>query len=337
MTVEKQLCLSCMEEHPVQLIEIMEENIFKEKLVRYPARYAYCFNTDEYTAFDEMVEANDISLKDAYRKEAGLLTSKEIMAIREKFGVSQKDFSKILGWGSSTITRYENHQVQDIVHDDVLRKVNNDPKWFMELLERAGSELSKKAYEKYLGKAREAYHAIRGLYIKESLEALYARFESSSIITGNTKLNINKVVEVINYLAKNVEELHKVKLMKMLWFADFLHYKKEKKSITGLAYICLQMGAVPEGHDLLLHLDGIFYDEILYDENIGYKIKSSPDISFNDLSKSEKDVLDEVIRRYKLCTAKEIVTAMHREEAYKQTERLQPISYEHAESLSISL
>lgn len=148
MITEKKQCLSCMEEHRVQVVEVVEENVFKDTLVKYPASYEYCSNTGEYTALDEMIDANDISFKDAYRKKAGLLTSQEIVAIREKYGVSQKDFSKILGWGSSTITRYENHQVQDIVHDDMLRKVNKDPKWFMELLERAGSELSKKAYEK---------------------------------------------------------------------------------------------------------------------------------------------------------------------------------------------
>jgi len=57
--------------------------------------------------------------------------------------------------------------------------------------------------------------------------------------------------------------------MKMLWFA--LHYKKEKRSVTGLAYSVLPMGAVPEGYETLLLLDGVCYKEIQYDENIGYK------------------------------------------------------------------
>ncbi len=121
MSIDTKLCLSCMEEHEVQQVAVTEENIFKGKRVEYPARYEYCPSTEAYAASDEMIDANDISFKDAYRKAAGLLTSEEIIAIRETYGVSQKDFSKILGWGSSTITRYENHQVQDSVHDDVLK------------------------------------------------------------------------------------------------------------------------------------------------------------------------------------------------------------------------
>lgn len=50
--------------------------------------------------------------------------------IRDKYEVSQKDFSEVLDWGRATITRYENHQVQDRAHDDVLRTIDSDPKWF---------------------------------------------------------------------------------------------------------------------------------------------------------------------------------------------------------------
>lgn len=329
------LCLSCMEKHDIQQVSVTEENIFKGISVKYPAKYEYCSNTEAYFASDEMIDANDISFKDAYRKAVGLLTSKEIISLREKYLVSQKDFSKILGWGSSTITRYENHQIQDSVHDDVLRKVGDDPKWFIQLLERAKGNLSERAYCKYLKKVNEIYHAHRNRYLKDSIEAFYVRFEGDKIFTGNTKISVDKVVEVINYLALKIKELHKVKLMKMLWFADFLHYKKEKKSITGLAYKILPMGAVPECHDTLLLLDGVYYEQIQYNENIGYKFYSTPGFVYKELTDLEKNTLDEIIQHFQHCSAKEIIEKMHNEEAYKRTERLKLISYEYAEHLSI--
>ncbi len=337
MTLDTKHCLSCMEEHEVQQLAVTEENIYRGKKVKYSAKYEYCPNTGAYSASDEMIDVNDICFKDAYRKVAGLLTSEEILAIRDIYGCSQKDFSKILGWGSSTITRYENHQVQDSVHDDVLRKVCDDPKWFIKLLERAKDDLSGKAYQKYLKKASKVYYAHRNCYLKDSIEALYARFEGDNFFTGNTKINIDKVVEVINYLALKVRELHKVKLMKMLWFADFLHYKKEKRSITGLAYSALPMGSVPEGHETLLLLDGVCYEEIQYDEykNIGYKFYSAPGVQFKELTDSEKNTLDEVIQHFQHYSAKEIIDKMHQEEAYQKTERLNLISYEYAEHLTI--
>lgn len=335
MAEKNKVCLSCMEEHSAKQVTVTEKNIFKGIRVEYPVTYEYCANTGTYTASDEMINANDLSFKDAYRKAAGLLTTEEIIAIREVYGVSQKDFSTILGWGSSTVTRYENHQVQDGVHDDVLRKVGDDPKWFIKLLERSKNDLSDKAYCKYLKNANEVYHAHRHRYLKDSIEALYARLEGDNSITGNTKINTDKIVEVINYLTLKVRELHKVKLMKMLWFADFLHYKKEKKSITGLAYSALPMGAVPEGHETLLLLDGVCYEEVLYDENIGYKFYPSPGFQFKELTGLEKDTLDQVIHYFQHYSALEIIDKMHQEEAYKKTKRLNHISYEYAEYLSL--
>jgi len=332
---EIKLCLSCMEEHEVQRVEILEENIFKGKRVQYPARYEYCSNTDEFLTYDDTLDTNDISFKNAYRKVVGLLTSDEIISIRNKYGVSQKDFSKILGWGSSTITRYENHQVQDTVHDDVLRKVGRDPKWFIELLERDRAEISNKAYEKYLNKAREIYYANSNCYLKDSIEAYYTKFENIPEMTGNTDLDLDKVVEVINYLALNVPMIHKVKLMKMLWYSDFLHYKRENTSITGFAYNALPMGAVPEGHKTLVLLDGVFYDEVPYDDYVGYKFKPAPDFKIKLLSESEISTIDEVIRNFKDYKTKDIVNRMHEEEAYKKTGENQLISYKYAGSLSI--
>jgi putative zinc finger/helix-turn-helix YgiT family protein len=324
-----------MEEHEVKRVEVQEENIFKGVRVKYTAKYEYCDRTKEYLTYEDSLDTNDLAFKDAYRKEVGLLTSQEIVEIRDMYDVSQKDFSKILGWGSSTITRYENHQVQDGVHDDVLMKVASDPKWFMELLNRAKRELTDKAYRKYLSKAKEHYRQNQNKYLKESIEADYTKYEGKSNLTGNAGLNIDKAVEVINYLAQNVPDLYKVKLMKMLWYCDCLHYKREKKSITGLVYKALPLGAVPERYEVLVLLEGIEYCEVQYDEYIGYKFKAPLDFKVETLSNAEIRVIDEVIERFKNYNTKQIIDKMHEEEAYRNTPEYQPISYEYAKSLSI--
>jgi len=141
-----------------------------------------------------------------------LLTSKEILSIRDKYEVSQKDFSVILDWGKATITRYENHQVQDRAHDDVLRKMDSDPQWFLQMLTRAKEMISRKAYEKYDKAARREFRKMKNRYLMDSVQALYADF-TDDILTGRTELNLNKVIEIINYYALKVSSLHKVKSM----------------------------------------------------------------------------------------------------------------------------
>ena len=144
-TIRKELkqCFSCMEEHEIEIVEVEETDTFKGESVTFNAIYEYCVNADEYSETEELMRSNSLAQKDAYRNKVGLLTSNEIKRIREKYMISQKEFSEVLGWSPATIIRYENHQVQDRAHDDILRKIDSDPQWFIELLERAKKNIAK--------------------------------------------------------------------------------------------------------------------------------------------------------------------------------------------------
>lgn len=333
---EKKLCLICMEEHEVQTVILEDTEEFKGEEVSFDATYEYCAHADEYLETEDMIKANSLAMKDAYRKKVGLLTSQEIIAIRDKYEVSQKDFSEILDWGRATITRYENHQVQDRAHDDVLRKIDSDPKWFLQMLTRAKGKISDKAYEKYHKVASTEFRKMKNRYLMDSIQALYADFVDD-IITGGVELNLNKVIEIINYYASKVSSLHKVKLMKMLWYGDNVSYKRRGKSITGLVYSALPMGAVPEGYEQILDLDGVEFETVLYDfDRMGYKFHPVEGFQIKELTPEEIDVLDAVIAEVGHLNSQEIIDKMHDEDAYKCTDRNCIIPFSYAEKLSIS-
>ncbi len=331
---ELKLCHSCMEEHVVNTIEVMNQQIFKDIEVDYPAIYEYCSNSDEHFASGDMINKNALAIKDAYRKKVGLLTSSEIIRLREKYGVSQKDLSDILDWGKATITRYENHQVQDRAHDDILRKIDTDPEWFIELLNRANGKLDRKTFDRYIQTANEHYHKQLNHYLITSIQAIYAKFNEKDF-TGNVDLNLGKVVEVINYLAQRIRNLHKVKLMKLLWYSDMLNFKRYGHSITGLAYCALPMGAVPEGHEQIMMLDGVSYDTNLYCDNVAYKFRPTPGFTVKLLSGDELEVINKVISVCGNLSTQQIIDKMHDEEAYKHTPSNCVISYSLAAELSI--
>lgn len=322
---EYKLCLSCMEKHRVDLVEVVEQNIFKGQKVDFTAEYEYCSNVDTFSETEAMIRANDLALKDEYRRISGLLTSEEIKSIREFYGISQKDLATILDWGPATITRYENYQVQDRAHDDILRTISSDPKWFLEKLENKDNLLSSKAYTRYRCKAKEQYSKQRNRYLRDAIYAIYANFEDESI-TGSVELNLDKVVEAVNYFATKVISLYKVKLMKMLWYADALNYKRHGKAITGLVYSALPMGAVPEGYDQIILLDGVSFDVVLYDD-ISYRFKPAPNFVVRHLLREELESLDKVILELGSLNTREIVEKMHQETAYKQTASYKMISY----------
>ena len=153
----RKLCTSCMEEHDVQTVLIRESNVFKGVPVEYDAEYFYCDKADETYADEQQISSNDIAMKNAYRLASGLLTSDQIAAIRARYGISQSDLCLLLGWGAKTITRYESHQIQDKAHDTILKKIKNDPEWFISLLNDAKNELSAEAYQKSLNAAMCEY------------------------------------------------------------------------------------------------------------------------------------------------------------------------------------
>ena len=66
-------------------------------------------------------------------------------------------------WAGKTITRYESHQVQDKVHDTILKKIDQDPEWFLSLLNDAKDNISSEAYRKYLETATTLYEEDQGL------------------------------------------------------------------------------------------------------------------------------------------------------------------------------
>ena len=76
-------------------------------------------------------------------------------------------------------------------------------------------------------------------------------FQKNQLLQGNTVLSLDKVVDVIRYFAASdkITNLYKVKLMKLMWYADALSYKLRNTAITGLVYRALPMGAVPVAHN----------------------------------------------------------------------------------------
>lgn len=331
---EFKTCLSCMEEHEVEIVYVPEESAFKGKKVAYQAIYEYCNHSEEFSADEELLKLNSLAMKDAYRKMEGLLTSEEIISVRDRYKISQKDFSQVLDWGMATITRYENHQVQDRAHDDILRKIDDDPKWFLEMVDRAKGTISDKAYNEYRHNALELYKSKKNQYLVDHINTIYASFENNEI-TGDAPLNLSKVVEMINYLALKVSSLHKVKLMKMLWYSDGLNYKRYGKSISGLAYKTFPMGAVPLGYEQIVLLDGVCFEEVRYDQSIGYKFKPADGFKVQVLSESELDVIDYVVQELGNYNATEIVKRMHEEDAFKLTGSNCIIDYSFAKSLSL--
>ena len=334
---EQRLCTCCMEEHDVKTVLLKEQTTFKNVKINYDACYLYCDFADELYMNENQMQDNDINMKNAYRRAEGLLTSYDISAVREKYGITQSDLCTLLGWGGKTITRYESHQVQDKAHDTILKKIDRDPEWFLFLLKEAKDSISEESYQKYFKSATFLYESDQDLYLRKAIEASYARFHGNNSFHGNTELSLDKVVDVIRYFASSakVTNLYKVKLMKLMWYADALSYRKRNVAITGLVYQALPMGAVPVGHNFIIDLRDVPCEEVDMGETNAYHFSLREKSVFPFLSDEDKSILDVVIEKLGMMTKDEIVSFMHKEQAYIETAPRDVIQFEYAKNLNI--
>ena len=87
-----------------------------------------CSNCDEEIVPESSMKKSEKILRDFHREIDGLLTSSEIKKIRTSYGFSQNDFSRLLGLGAKTFSRYENCTVtQNRTTDHLLRIIDVMP------------------------------------------------------------------------------------------------------------------------------------------------------------------------------------------------------------------
>ncbi|MEA4925287.1 MAG: DUF4065 domain-containing protein [Syntrophomonadaceae bacterium] len=272
-----------------------------------------------------------------YRKRKGLLQPNEIVHIREMYGLSQRQFAKLLGWSHATISRYESGALQSPSHNAELIMLKK-PENMKGLLESSSNQLSQKEIKLLenkidclLGsKEDKVYRLIEDLFIDEP-----------SINNGFTIFNLDKMVQTVKYLACKDFRLPKVKLMKYLWYIDFVHFKRYSNSVNGIKYAALPLGPVPDKYEFLMGLIENETDHILKEyEDVGLEnpaelYKPIGELNLSLFSKEEIETIDFVSDLFKDETSTSISRKSHSEKAWSITSIGYLISYQYAQELSI--
>lgn len=119
--MRKQYCHNCQKEHTIKEVKELREYTIKGTKVSGEITILRCENCGEEIYNKENEINNDRIIFDDYKRKNNLLTSEEIKAMRENYGLSQAVLAKLLGFGEKTITRYENGAIQDKTHDLLMR------------------------------------------------------------------------------------------------------------------------------------------------------------------------------------------------------------------------
>lgn len=333
-------CPLCDKIHEVEERKRFATITLKGDKVTYEERFYFCANADdEENEFETgaMTNENLLNARNAYRVKHGLLTSDEIVAIRESYGLSQVDLARLLGWGEATISRYESKAIQDEAYDTMLRLIKDNPLQALEFLKKNADKFPGLKRHDVRAKIVEKLDSYGKEYLtRQALEGEYASYEEPSDSNGFTLLDIDKLEAAISYIAERVSFLFKVKLMKMLWYVDALSYKENGSAITGLVYRHNEMGALPIGHYSIMNLENLnVQEEVSANYDSMLHVYPSKGMDYSVLSDKDKTILDVVIKKFKNHKAQEIVDYMHEERAYIETNPGDIIPFSKAKEIRI--
>ena len=293
--------------------------------------------------FDEERDSRNLEIAyRRYREKHNLLSPDEIRRTREKYGLSQRALSRLLGWGEITIHRYESGAIQDNVHDSTLRLIE-DPRNMQKIFEANRSKLP--SYT-----AARLEKRIASFLQEDEEQSFHISFERlvshpySDLTSGFKEYDLEKLKNMILYLVKCLDGVLITKLNKLLWYCDFLHFKETSVSITGTQYLHFQYGPVPKYYD---HIIGFMQSEGLLDRNeiafntkegiVGEQFTALVEPNESMFSEKELQAMNFVIDKFRNYTATRIADKSHQETAYTKSKDGEIISYEYAKELSLSL
>lgn len=332
------VCPYCNKEVSYHLRDdVIEE--YKGKNVGVKISIAVCDECGKDIFVPSIEDENLKKLYDKYREMTGIVSPSEISLFRDKYNISQRELVSILNWGKMTINRYERGSLPSQSHSDCLKTIISNEEVFKQKVNEAykDSRISKKLYARLEKSFENSKKNIAKLLI-----SLYLKHEES-IYNGYRKFDIERVENLIGYIADMVDNLYKTSLNKYLWFIDFENFKENVRSITGIRYVKLQYGPVIEerGYENIINLlDDKFYKEEIeewYNDSIKTKIISKKNYDMSIFSREECEVIDRVIDKLKTMSCGEISELSHKESAWKDNNINDFISYDYAEQLKLNI
>ena len=277
-----------------------------------------------------------------YRKKHNLLSPDQIRAIREKYGLSQRALSRLLGWGEITIHRYENGAIQDNVHDSTLHLIE-DPQNMQKFFKANHNKLPPYIAARLERRIADFLQEDKEQAFQVSFERLVSH-QYVDLTSGFKEYDLEKLKNMILYLVNCLGSVLETKLNKLLWYCDFLYFKETSVSITGAQYVRLPYGPVPNNYERII---GIMQPELLNMDEIPFNTKEGivlgkqftalvePDESI--FSEQEIKVMNFIADTFRNDTSTSIKKKSHHETAYKKCEDGDIMSYEYAKELSLSL
>ncbi|WP_241963798.1 type II TA system antitoxin MqsA family protein [Gordonibacter sp. 28C] len=280
--------------------------------------YAVCPYCENRIPEPVLVDRNFAKMYGAYREARGIPQPDEIVALRRRYGFSQRVFAAVLGVGVASVQRYEGGALPSESHAELLRRAR-DPRFLRERLRDGALRLSAQERERAL-RAVDQQATSRMDYAVVRLDLLDCLPRGVAPETGMRALDADRLREVVVYFAAHVGNLFVTKLNKVLFYLDFSAYRDEGVGFTGLRYARADYGPVPDQYDLVMAalVDGkaLTYRE-QGDGRVVVAHRGADLSAFSPQEASRLDAVAAFANGFSSCA--ELSACAHEEEAWRKT------------------
>lgn len=288
---------------PMTLIMESDSVDFRGEKFFYTHLAYRCEDSGEQFTTDALDEVNENQVYNAYRERHGYPFPQEIAKLREHYGVSASMMSEIMGFGANQWRYYEAGKVPNESNARAITAIRNKSV-FLDFLNSARSAIGDKAYSK----------------ISERVKSLpeFSRDVQPSINNGYTSFSAQKAAETIKYYCSRLGGVFVTKMNKLLFYSDFLKYKREGSGLTGIEYRAIKHGPVPKDYGIIYsRANDVEMEEYIYPNGTsGILLQTDKEPDLSSFSKSELDILDEVCEYFRNFSAGEISEQSHREKGW---------------------
>jgi putative zinc finger/helix-turn-helix YgiT family protein len=334
VTTRKGYCPSCESEQELERVRRRETVSVRGEKIQVQASYWRCRACGEEfegpDGHDEVAQAYKL-----YRAKKGLMQPEEIKQLRDAYGLTQGELAKILGFGAVTLSRYETGMLQTAAQDRILQMLR-DPRAFWSLLKQAGD--AGDVPPATLARVREKVK--EGMRDRAPLDpAIQAALDyGPSRLSGSRRFHLEKFRNAVLFFCQTFR--WKTTINKLLFYADFRCFRDHQHSITGARYAHAPFGPCPDKFESLFawlaERKDIDVSEVTIARNCtGEQIRSVAPPEEGVFTGRELQILVDVRNHFGRMTAKALSDLSHKEQAYRETQSGELISYRYAQSLKI--
>lgn len=252
-----------------------------------------------------------------YREKHGIPYTDEIVALRERYGLSAAKMSTILGFGANQYRLYEEGEVPSESNGKMIRSAMN-PNTFQELVNSTRHQLSDREFEKISSAAKDAIvrYCNSG---KEQWASDWVYQNGRGQSNGFAPQSVARLKNLLLYVLDSIGETFQTKMNKVLFYIDFLSYREHGMAISGLAYNAIEFGPVPQRWDRVYSaFEEISQQPKLIQNQECLALKAGAESDMSDFTEDEIRIIDAVCAKMSKMNAQAATRMSHEENAWKE-------------------